>query len=57
MVDMKPEPAISCSQARLHKERLGHEPSHKNLDLQFTGPIRYVEVKMEPKLRELPTKD
>ena len=34
----EPEPAISCNQARLPVEGLGHQPSHKAFDLQFVLP-------------------
>ena len=37
--------AISCNQARLPMEELGHQPSHKTFDLQFVVPTKYERVK------------
>lgn len=41
MWGMEPEPAVFYNQARLPKEGLGHQPSHKTFNLQFVLPIRY----------------
>jgi hypothetical protein len=45
MEDMELEPAISCNQARLPMEGLGHQPRNKTLNPQFVLPIRCVGVK------------
>jgi hypothetical protein len=52
MRDIKTQLTISYNQARLPMERLGHQPSQKNVDLLFVLPTRCVGVKMESKLRE-----
>lgn len=54
---MEPELAISCNQAGLPVEGLGHQPSHKTLDPQFVLPTRCAGVKVAKKLWEQPTND
>lgn len=57
MGDTEPEPPISCNQARIAVEDLGHQLSHKNFDLQFVLPRRCAGVKGAKKLWEWPTND
>jgi hypothetical protein len=42
---MNPKLVISCNQARLPMEGLGHKLSHKTLDPQFVLPTRCAGVK------------
>jgi hypothetical protein len=52
MGDMKPEPVISCNQARFSMERLECQPSHKNLEPQYVLPVRFAGVKDGAKFEE-----
>ena len=57
MGDMKPEPTISCNQARLLVEELRNQCSHKTFNLQFALPPTCAGVKVSQKLKEWPTND
>jgi hypothetical protein len=52
MGDMKPELAISYNHPTLLVEGLGHQPSHKTLNLQFVLPARCAGVKVVEKVWE-----
>jgi hypothetical protein len=45
MEDPEPELAISYNKARLPKEGLWHQPTHKTFDLQCVLPTRCVGIK------------
>lgn len=57
MEDTDPEPAISCKQARLPMEGLGHQSKHKTLDLHFVLPTGFADIKVAQKLWDWLTND